>query len=100
MSIEPTALRRDAEDMPTAYEPPILKSRGELTLASSTQTKTTPLQSIARDITRLTWREAEAMGKGIMSKMKGGSDLSGLTAAIQDWSWEWEVFKEEDRPKA
>jgi len=61
-------------------------------------TKTTALQTIARDVTRLTWREAEQMSRGIIAKLKD-KDPAGLTAALQDWAWEWEVFKEEERPR-
>jgi hypothetical protein len=60
--------------------------------------KATALQTIARDITRLTWREAEHMSKGIASKLRD-QNLAGLTAALQDWAWEWETFREEERPK-
>ena len=62
--------------------------------------KVTATQGIARDVTRLTWREAEVMGRSIEEKMKGkdGKALS-VTQAIQDWAWAWQTFKEEEQPK-
>jgi hypothetical protein len=49
----------------------------------------TKLQIIAREITRLTWHDAEAMGKGIGAKeTKGESTAGTLTAAIQAWARE------------
>ena len=61
--------------------------------------KLSPVQVIARDITKLTWREAEAMGRAIQEKAKGGGEGSLLTQAIQDWAWAWQTFKEEEQPK-
>lgn len=43
----------------------------------------TALSGIAATITKLTWKEAEAMGAGIAAKMTDGTSL---TAAIQTWA--------------
>ena len=61
----------------------------------------TNLQTIGEFVTRLTYRESMAMGKGIHAKIKSvGSDTSAedITAAIQNWAWEWETFEDEQRP--
>ena len=55
----------------------------------------TATQLIAQSITQLTWREAEAMGAAISTKLKSGdtnASVSNLTAAIQSWAAEWETF--------
>jgi hypothetical protein len=69
-------------------------------LSPSTQrqepAKLSPLQVIARDITRLPWREQEMMTESIKAKTK---DSTITSKAIQDWAWEWEIFKEEERPR-
>lgn len=62
---------------------------------SATPTKLTQSQGIARDTTKLTWREAEAMAKGIEAKQKEGATL---VQAIQAWAWEWKTFREEEQP--
>ena len=106
---EVNASERELRPMRPEYETPGATARAAERTAQATTTtlpavrpadpvKQTALQTIARDITRLTWREAELMSKGIMSKLKD-KDLAGLTAALQDWAWEWEVFKEEERPR-
>lgn len=51
-----------------------------------------PLQVIGHAITRLTWKEAEAMGKAIAERMKDVKDMHDLTSAIQSWAAEWESF--------
>lgn len=60
--------------------------------------KLTTLQRIAKECCLLPWREAEAMAKAIEEKQKAGG-ASTLVAAIQNWAWEWETFKEEERPR-
>lgn len=45
-----------------------------------------PLEIIAQAITRLTWADAEAMGKAIQDKAKANSDNDNLTSAIQAWA--------------
>src|SRR4249920_730777 len=61
----------------------------------SSTTKLTSLQVIARDSTKLTWREAEAMAKGIEAKQKEGATL---VQAMQSGAWDWKTFKEEEQP--
>jgi hypothetical protein len=58
-------------------------------------TKLIPIQMIARDCTKLTWREAELMAKSIEVKQTEGVSL---VHAIQSWAWEWKTFREEDQP--
>jgi hypothetical protein len=59
-------------------------------------------QQIAELIISLPYREAMAMGTGILAKLKGSEvsqSAEALTRAIQDWAWEWETFRDEERPK-
>jgi hypothetical protein len=48
------------------------------------------IQIIAHAITRLSWRDAESMGKAIQDKQKDGIST---TEAIQVWAEEWESFE-------
>jgi hypothetical protein len=59
--------------------------------------KLTSTQQIARMILQLPWREAEAMGNAIEEHKKDGKSQ---TAAIQNWAWQWKIFKEEDQPSS
>jgi hypothetical protein len=55
----------------------------------------TSLQVIGHAITRLTWKDAVAMGDAIAAKIKkdvGTSDATELTRAIQAWAADWEKF--------
>ena len=54
----------------------------------------TPLQVIGHAITKLTWKDAESMGKAIAAKSEnnGNIDAKALTAAIQAWAADWEKF--------
>jgi hypothetical protein len=62
-------------------------------------------QTIAEFIIALPYREAIAMGTGIVSKLGsidaedgGRVNIEKLTRAIQDWAWGWETFEDEERP--
>ena len=100
------ALTDKEEDVVRAYageskphEPKVTESKvTELRPASTTTQpqKTTALQQIAKMILALPWREGEAMGKAIEGKKTEGTSQ---IAAIMDWAFEWETFKEEERPK-
>jgi hypothetical protein len=83
------------EDMPspTRYAPPKEreKVRGRLDIPA----QSTTLQTIAKSILALPWREAEAMGKAIDSKKQ---DSKTTIAAIMDWAFDWETFRDEERP--
>ena len=47
------------------------------------------LQSIGRQVTQLTWKQAEWMGTQVQAKIKDGVSV---TSAIQAWAEEWEKF--------
>jgi hypothetical protein len=75
-----------------AFAPPSVRLAAAQNVTGSSR-----LQTIGQFVTALTYREAMAMGAGIAAKMKEGN-AETLTNAIQDWAWEWETFKEEERP--
>lgn len=89
----------------TAQEPPIdfeqMEREIQRSIAKSPEPENyapkenrwTPIQAIAYGITKLTWKEATAMGDAIQSKIKDGSAGSNLTAAIQAWAEEWETIR-------
>ena len=53
----------------------------------------TPLQVIGHAITRLTWKDAESMGKAIEALLaKETGSPQNVTGAIQAWAQDWEKF--------
>jgi hypothetical protein len=91
----PRVSRRNNEDEdPVKYAPPIVRERAQA--QGAPQRRVSALQNIARALLDLPWRDGEAMGKAIDAKR--GSDGKTTTAALMDWAWEWETFKEEERP--
>jgi hypothetical protein len=86
----------------TRFAPPQVRYREPEPVSADTMTRN---QRIAEAIVALPYREAMAMGTGVLKKI--GNEESGgvritaeaLTRAIQDWAWEWETFKDEERPQ-
>jgi hypothetical protein len=92
-AVEPfVAPATDHPEEVKAFAPPSVRLEAAQKVTGSSR-----LQTIGQFVTALTYREAMAMGAGIAAKMKEGDALT-LTNAIQDWAWEWETFKEEERP--
>jgi hypothetical protein len=78
---------------PLRYAQPVRREAARINPV--TQPQLTPLQMIAKLILELPWRDAEAMGKAIDGKKQDGkSTISG----IMDWAFEWETFRDEERP--
>lgn len=73
-------------------------------LASVSASKRSRNQQIAELIVSLPYREAIAMGIGIAAKIRGviseetGLSPELLTRAIQDWAWEGDIMRDEERP--
>jgi hypothetical protein len=85
------------------YAPPAGRAGSGIDKIYSARSKTRN-QTIAEFIIALPYREAMAMGTGIVAKIEGASSESGrinaeaLTRAIQNWAWDWETFQDEERP--
>jgi ribosomal protein L13E len=90
-------LQAPVPDPPEKWAPPAVRAA---TAATRDRKAHTRLQTIGEFITGLTYREARAMGKGIVDKLQKDSSLNieTLTDAIQEWAFEWETFEEEQRP--
>jgi hypothetical protein len=103
---EPKPGIRPPEDTPPEvqkFAPPRLREPADYGMSVSKHKNKTRNQTIAEFIIALPYREAMAMGEGIVSKIKdedGGGRVSAeaLTRAIQDWAWGWETFQDEERP--
>lgn len=91
-----------AEDSTNAKVEPVPEAVQRYAPASIRREKKeiTNLQRIGEYVNKLTYREAMAMGRQIASKIKddGKATEVALTAAIQDWAFEWETFEDEQRP--
>lgn len=90
-----------APPVPPADVPEEVKKYAPLAIRREQKNKTRN-QTIAEFILSLPYREAMAMGAGIMEKMEeaeGRPTVEQLTKAIQDWAWNWEIFEDEERPK-
>jgi len=90
--------QQTVQEAVTKYAPPRERERERVATVQSsrpsTQT-TTSLQNIAKAILALSWRDGELMGKAIDAKK---SDNKSTISAMMDWAFEWETFKEEERP--
>jgi hypothetical protein len=86
------------------YAPPAMREQAFMPKTRSVESahkQPTRSQMIAQSIIALPYRDAIAMGVGIMEKLSSEGDrptVEKLVAAIHAWAWEWETWEDEQRP--
>jgi hypothetical protein len=100
----PEGMYKPVSPLPMPDPPEEVRKYAPLSVRREHKNKTRN-QTIAEFIIALPYREAIAMGTGIVSKLGsidaedgGRVNIEKLTRAIQDWAWTWETFEDEERP--